>query len=177
MFNGWQAFYQVTGSAAGALIGLLFIVATLSAGRRTANSISGGQLFTGPTVFHLALVLMISALALMPVAEGGASTLILCLCVLAGLAYSSAIALRLSRMTNPTHWTDVWYYGVAPVAAYLGLSASTAAAMVGWAHAACAVAVMVLVLLMLAIRNAWDLVTFLAARAHPVSMPSPQDPS
>jgi hypothetical protein len=178
MFSGWQAFYQVTGSAAGALIGLLFIVATLSAGRRTAASISGGQLFTGPTVFHLALVLMISALALMPLAEGGVSTVILCACVLAGFGYSVKIAIGLSRLTNPTHWTDLWFYGVAPVAAYVGLAASAVAGLCGLAHAACAAAVMLLVLLMLAIRNAWDLVTWLAARAHPVgAAPPPQEPS
>ena len=33
MFEGWDNFYLVTGGAAGALIGLMFVVATLEIGR------------------------------------------------------------------------------------------------------------------------------------------------
>jgi len=33
MFQHWDSYYLLLGSAAGALIGLLFVVATLSAGR------------------------------------------------------------------------------------------------------------------------------------------------
>ncbi len=181
MFSGWQAFYQVTGSAAGALIGLLFIVATLSAGRRIEGaSITpsiGGQLFTGPSVFHLALVLVISALALMPGPEGGVSSLLILACVLGGLAYAVKIAIGLAGLKRRSHWTDIWFYGIAPAAAYVGLAAAAVATILGLAHAACAAAVMLLVLLMLAIRNAWDLVTWLAARSHPVGVLASQDPN
>src|ERR1700728_3646185 len=65
MFSAWQNLYQMTGEAAATLIGLLFIVASLTAGRQHSPVHERGmQLFTTPTVFHLVSVLVISALTL-----------------------------------------------------------------------------------------------------------------
>jgi hypothetical protein len=170
MFFGWQTFYQLTGSAAGALIGLLFIVATLTS-RQNQTSLGGEgvvgmgvQLFTTPTVFHLGVVLIVSALALAPGAEIYSASLVMLVCALFALGYMAVIAVRLSRLDNPTHWSDFWCYGAAPVAVYLALAAAAGAAWLRAPHAAYAVGLTLLVLLMVAIRNAWDLVTWLSAR-------------
>ena len=159
----WQSFYQVTGSASGALIGLLFIVATLNSGRQDSGVSQGVKLYTTPTVFHLALVLVVSALSLAPAAEARLAVVAIGVCVLVGLLYAGVVGVGLFKVENP-HWSDVWFYGAAPVAVYVGLGAAAVAAANGARRAEAAIALLLLVLLMLAIRNAWDLVTWLAPR-------------
>ena len=164
MFSGWQTFYQLTGSAAAELIGLLFIVATLSARRPPPGSEAGVKMFTTPTVFHLALVLVVSALALAPGAEIDSASLVMTAAALVGAGYAIAIAIRIARLPTHTHWSDPWFYGGAPVAAYLALACAAVAAWTRVPHAAYAVGLALLMLLLAAIRNAWDLVTWLAPR-------------
>ena len=53
-------------------------------------------------------------------------------------------------------------YGVTPAAAYAGLAANTAGLWAGADWAAPAMAVLVLALLLIGVRNAWDLVTWMA---------------
>jgi hypothetical protein len=164
MFDGWQTFYQMTAEAAATLTGLLFIVATLTAGRQTSAVNQGARLFTGPTVFHLASVLAVSAVALAPDGEAPSPGLIMTLWTLAGLVYATTIAIGLRGLENPTHWTDFWWYGAAPAATYLALTIANALALAHTRHAAYSVALGLLVLLLIAIRNAWDLATWLATR-------------
>ena len=73
------------------------------------------------------------------------------------------VAVALSRSERP-HWSDFWCYGVAPVVVCLALALACGAAAAGVGSAPYAAALVLLALLMLAIRNAWDLVTFLAGR-------------
>lgn len=163
MFFAWTAFYQMTGSAAAALVGLLFIVATLTT-RQQEGVALGVRLFTTPTVFHLSLVLMTSALALAPQSPVYRPAAVMTVVALAGCIHSVALAIRIGRLPDPSHWSDFWYYGAAPVAAYLALAAATGAAWAGAPHAAHWVGLVLLILLMLGIRNAWDLITWLAPR-------------
>jgi hypothetical protein len=164
MFSGWETYYQMTGEAAATLTGLLFIVASLSAGRPSSGLSQGLRLFTTPTVFHLASVLVVSALAIAPRAEGWSPCAIMTGWTAISLVYVVATAVGLHRVENPTHWTDFWFYGVGPLVIYLGLVGSSAAAWARVGHAAYLVALCLLALLALTIRNAWDLVTWLAPR-------------
>jgi hypothetical protein len=164
MFNSWQSFYQMTGEAAATLIGLLFIVASLMAGRQSAASAQGVKLFTTPTVFHLASVLAISALTLIPDAEGTSRTLLMTAWAVFGLVHTAGLAARLRVLPNPTHWSDFWWYGAAPALVYLALAAASASTAARLSHAPYGVALCLLTLLLLTIRNAWDLVTWLAPR-------------
>ena len=164
MFAAWQTFYQLTGAAAAQLIGLLFIVATLNRGQPQPGSEQGMRRFTSPTVVYLALVLVTSALALTPATDTGPACTVMALCALAGLVYAGWIGVQIGRQTEHTHWTDVWFYAAAPAAMTLLLVLATAATCLGMAHAACALGLVLLGLLLLAIRNAWDLITWLAPR-------------
>lgn len=164
MYDAWQNFFAMLGESAATLIGLLFVVVTLTSGRPASASAPGMRLFSSPTVFHLVTVLINSALALAPgdtevfrrVLMGGWAA--------GGLLYAGALTLRLGRSGNRIHWTDFWYYGVVPALAYLVLVAAYAAAWIGARHAGFFVALGLLALLAVAIRNAWDLVTWLAPR-------------
>jgi len=164
MFAGWDTYYQMTGEAAATLTGLLFIVATLSAGRPTSGLSQGMRLFTTPTVFHLVSVMVVSALAIAPRAAGAAPCAIMAIWTGGSLIYVALTAVGLARVKNPTHWSDVWCYGAAPLVIYLALAVASAAAWDGMRYAADLLALGLLSLLALTIRNAWDLVTWLAPR-------------
>jgi len=168
MFEHWDSFYILIGSASGALIGLLFVVATLQTGRDPDEASRGASIYLTPTVFHFAIVLVISAMASVPGLGPRIVGSILAVCAAAGLVHAARITRYIrSAKTVPAapHWTDFWCYGAVPGVAYLGLLASAVAA---WTSAVCAaylIAVSLLVLLLISIRNAWDLVTWLAPRA------------
>ena len=63
------------------------------------------------------------------------------------------------------HWSDLWTYGVTPAALHLGLCAAAVAVWARAPWAADALAAALLAILVLAIRNAWDLVTWIAPMA------------
>lgn len=169
MFDGWQSFFGVLSSASATLIGLLFVVVSLTSGRPAPASTTGTQLFMSPVVFHFVSVLAISALALAPGDEEIFKCLLMTGWGIVGLVYSGALALRIWRWHNATHWSDFWYYGVAPTLAYLALCASNAATWLHAPHAAFFEGLSLLALLIVAIRNAWDLVTWLAPRRDNLS--------
>jgi hypothetical protein len=58
----WDNFYVIVGSAAGALIGLQFVVLTLIAERPFAGAEQAGAAFGSPTVVHFGSVLFLAAL-------------------------------------------------------------------------------------------------------------------
>ena len=66
MFEGWENYYLMIGSSAGALIGLMFVVVTLTAGRDRAEVERGKHLYTSPIVWHLAVILTLSGTAAVP---------------------------------------------------------------------------------------------------------------
>jgi hypothetical protein len=63
------------------------------------------------------------------------------------------------------HWTDKWCYGVVPTLIFLGLGLIAWGFFAGAAWAVDGIAVAVVAILVLAVRNEWDLVTWLAPRA------------
>jgi hypothetical protein len=54
---GWENFYVIVGSAAGALIGLEFVVVTLIADSPTLRVVEGFAAFATPTIVHFGVVL------------------------------------------------------------------------------------------------------------------------
>ena len=165
MFAHWDSYYLLIGTAAGALIGLLFVVASLNAGRDVSTVSRGTQTYLTPTVFHFAMVVIVSALATAPELPARFIGLALGACALAGLLYSVWICVRLSQnKLEGQHWSDFWYFGAAPVATYLGLGATAAAVWAAPPAVPYGTAFLLLVLMLVGIRNAWDLVTWLAPR-------------
>lgn len=162
MFTPWQTFFQLIGSSAAALIGLLFIVATFTTRREGEDVAVGVRLFLTPTVFHLSMVLVMSAVALAPPLLPRSAVILVG--ALGSVIYSGAVALRLLRFDGVAHWSDVWFYGFAPAALSLGLAASAGVAWSGDGRGVTGLAVLLLGLLGAAIRNGWDLVTWLAPR-------------
>src|SRR3954468_17692002 len=64
---GWENFYVIVGSSAGALIGLQFVVMTLIAEIPPAGGDeSAGNAFGTPNVVHFGVVLLLSAIVSAP---------------------------------------------------------------------------------------------------------------
>ena len=65
-FAEWDSFYLIIGGAAGALIGLQFVVLTLIAERSSRAATEAGRAFSTPTVLHFSVVLFLSAFIRVP---------------------------------------------------------------------------------------------------------------
>lgn len=179
MFEGWANFFLLIGGASGSLIGLLFIVATLSAGRDREQTMQGTAMYTTPTVVKLAVVLTLSGAAMAPGLGASLAGLMLAGVGVAGLIYGGRIIRLFRRRTlgEPAHWSDLWCYAAAPMTLYAALIGAGALVWLDRPAAAPACAVVLMLMLLMAIRNAWDLVTWLAPRASPPAATSEASPS
>ena len=162
MPEAWETYYLMVGSSAGALIGLLFVVITLTGEVEPAKMASAQRTFLTPTVFHFVAVLIISCTAVVVTLPAPAMALVTFLPAAVGFAYAVAAIIRLvtGRTTAP-HWTDYIFYGVLPAIGYLWL---LIAAWTIWRRAEFAeygLAIGTMALLLLGIRDAWDLATWL----------------
>src|SRR5216117_3642596 len=61
-----DSFYVIVGSAAGALIGLQFVVMTLVAERPVPGAAAAGAAFATPTIVHFGTALLLSAVLRAP---------------------------------------------------------------------------------------------------------------
>lgn len=167
MFDGWGDFYFLTGSAAAGLIGLLFVVMTLTSNMERSTVLAGTTFYTSPVLLHFAMVLVLSAAALAPAFTPHGFSLISGAIALFGIATSVRViaGIRSKAMQPTAHWSDVWWYGVGPVVIYFVLLGVSAAIWTRQDEAPLGLAVVVLTLLLVSIHNAWDLVTWLAPRA------------
>ncbi|MEJ0050118.1 MAG: hypothetical protein WDN02_02690 [Methylovirgula sp.] len=166
MFEGWSDFYVMIGGAAAALIGLLFIVATLSADKDIENPLRGYSVYATPTVFHLAVVLIISAMAVAPHLPRLIVAIIAAGCGIIGLIYSGWVTRQFISEDPPPGFVaaDLWLYGVLPITMYLGFEIVAALVAVPMDVAPYLFALATIGLLLIAINNAWDLASWLS---HP----------
>jgi hypothetical protein len=178
MFEDWENFYILIGSAAGALIGLLFVVVTLAGnmGLDRTRMLWAADLFMTPTVVMFCTVLVTGALATAPRLKPAVQLGVIGAMAVAGMAYGAWISLAIRRRRDQTaHWSDLWYYGVAPGAAFAGLGLADALYGAVPGLFAYGVGAMMIAMLLLGIRNAWDLITWMAP-GPPPSPPSEQSP-
>lgn len=174
MFEGWDSFYVVLGTAAGGLIGLLFVVVTLSNSRDRERALRAVSIYMTPTAVNFGLVVATSAVALAPLRTVVATALVLGVGALAATANAvwACLAIRAGGpgATTP-HWSDFWLYGAAPLFLCVALVGSDVALLVhaGWAETS--ISFLLLGLLLLGIRNAWDLVTWMSAQRNAADPP------
>ena len=167
MFEGWENFYLIVGPSAAALIGLMFVVVTLTAGRERDDTERGKHLYTSPIVWHLGVVLVLSGGAVAPTITPRLFGIISGTAALLGIAMAlrSTIGIARYRLTGADSLFDMWWYGIIPGIAYIGLGAAAVAVLAGWAWSASAVATALMAVLLVSIHAEWDLVTFLAPMA------------
>jgi hypothetical protein len=165
MREHWGEFYLLAGSAAAVLVGLIFIVITLLGDRPRSSVLAGSKLYMGPIVLSVSFVLALSAGALIPGMTPAGFAGVCGLIALWGLARGLMSVIGIRRLTD-VHWTDVWFYGVLPSALYLGLGWVALAFWQDWPCAEYGAAAVIVGALLLAIRNEWDLITWIAPRGE-----------
>ena len=169
MFEGWENFYLIVGPSAAALIGLVFVVVTLTAGRQRDDTERGKHLYTSPIVWHLGVVLVLSGAAIAPTITARVFGIAAGALALLGLALGvrSAVGIARFRITGADSLFDMWWYGIIPGAVYVGLGGAAVAVLRGCSWSASAVAAALMALLLVSIHAEWDLITFLAPMARP----------
>ena len=167
--SGWQNFFVIVGSSAGALIGLQFVVITLVTALPRMPSQQAGGAYATPTIVHFATVLMLSAVLSAPWREIEGPALLWGLAGLGGLVYGIVVTRRMRTHTIYTPVFEDWlFHSLLPVTAYTILAASAACVSRTRVHEAMfGVAAAVLLLLFIGIHNAWDAITYHIFVARP----------
>ncbi len=160
--QGWENFYVIIGSAAGALIGLQFVVMTLIDNKPINRAVAqAGDSFTTPSVIHFGVVLLLSAVGSAPWNEIAAVAVLWGLVGLSGVVYVVRVARRMRLQTAYQPVFEDWLFHVLlPFAAYATLAVSAYAARSYPRPALFIVGAAALLLLFIGIHNAWDTVTY-----------------
>src|SRR5438445_3111999 len=98
-FAEWDNFYVIVGSAAGALIGLQFVVLTLMAQRSQRTTPEAGGAFSTPTIVHFSSALFLSALLHAPWRSIAPVAILWGLLGLIGVGYAFIVARRMRSQT------------------------------------------------------------------------------
>ena len=165
MFEGWGEFYLMAGSAAAVLIGLIFVVISLMQDRSRSSVLTGSKLYMGPIVLGVSFVLTLSAAALVPQIDAASFAAIAAAVAAWGLARGLTSIAGIRALGDEVHWTDVWFYGVLPSMLYVALGVVAWGLWTAASWAVQGMAAVVTAALLLAIRNEWDLITWIAPRS------------
>ena len=159
---GWQNFYVIVGSSAGALIGLQFVVLSLISQARPARSDpAAGYAFATPTIVHLGSVLVLSAILTAPWELLPPAALVWGALGLAGIVYMVVVTRKIRRQRAYVPEFEDWaFHVVLPAGAYGSLVAAAWAARSRPREVLFGVGAAALVLLVAGIHNAWDAVTY-----------------
>ncbi len=159
-FAEWDSFYIIVGAAAGALIGLQFVVMTLIAERPPLRAAEAGAAFATPTIVHFGAVLLLSALLRAPWHAITSAAALWGLVGLGGAAYTVIVARRMRVQTTYRPDLEDWlFHALLPFVAYAMLTLSAFVAPSHTRAALFGVGAAVL-LLFIGIHNAWDAVAY-----------------
>ena len=161
----WQNFYVIIGSAAAALIGLLFVVATLIAQVRVRVSSPSEAFatFNTPNIVHFRSALLVAAILSAPWQALWNAGLLLGLSGLGGMIYVVIVLRRARRQTDYQPVLEDWlWHTIFPLVSYTALFVA-AMLLPGYpAPALFVIAAGTVLLLFIGIHNAWDNVTYIA---------------
>jgi hypothetical protein len=164
----WDSFYVIVGSAAGALIGLQFVVMTLIAEKPVPGAAEAGAAFANPTIVYFSVALFLAALLHAPWQTIIIVAVLWGLVGIGGIAYTAIIVRRVRKQTVYKPQFEDWLFHVAlPIAAYATLALSSFSAPAHTRRALFAVGGAALLLLFIGIHNAWDNVSHYVHVAKP----------
>lgn len=151
------------GSAAGALIGLQFVVITLIAQKpelRAAGETAAA--FLSPSILQFGTTLFISAVFLAPWISERIPLGLLSIAGIVGIGFTGIVAIRMRRQTHyqPNIWDGIFHI-VLPLAAYAILTGAILAVSSFPRETLFGIGVAALLLLFIGIRNAWDNIEYM----------------
>jgi hypothetical protein len=159
----WQNFYEIVGSAAGALTGLQFVVMALMANLPAVEAESQAiSAFSTPSVVNFCVVLALAALQAMPFHNLSHLSILWGAAGVIGIVYTSITARRFHTQSAYSPVFEDWFYRIIlPVVGYCALIAAAFIARFHLTAALFQVAAVTLLLLFIGIHDAWDTATFL----------------
>jgi hypothetical protein len=160
-FAEWESFYVIVGAAAGALIGLQFVVMALIAENPPANVAEAGPAFATPTIVHFSVALFLSAALRAPWQGITVIATFWGLIGAGGMAYTAVVTRRMRRQVVYRPELEDWlFHALLPFAAYATLAVSAFMEPSHAHEALFAVGATTLLLLFIGIHNAWDTVSY-----------------
>ncbi len=166
--SAWSTFYATMGTSAAALTGLVFVVITLIRDVQSMKpNAEGLATFTTPTVIHFCAALYVAAVFIVPWRTYGGVAVLVGLGGLYGVIYVARVIHRTMHLSRDTYVPDSedWtWYGAVPLLAYLAILGGAVALPHAALQSLFAIAGGELLLMFVGIRNAWDVVTYLATR-------------
>jgi hypothetical protein len=159
--SAWDSFYVIVGGAAGALIGLQFVVMTLIAEKPSVRIAEAGPVFSTPTIVHFSAILLVSALLRVPWPSVMAAALACGAVGLCGLVYTLLLAWRMRKQTAYQPDAEDWsFHLLLPLLAYALLALALLLSPAEGRGTLFGIGAGVLLLLFAGIHNAWDAVTY-----------------
>jgi hypothetical protein len=157
----WETFCLIVGGAAGALIGLQFVVMTLIAERPPLRAAEAGAAFATPTIVHFGTALLLSLLLSAPWHAVAPLAIVWGFAGLCGFVYTAIVARRMrTQTTYKPEFEDWLFHAVLPLAAYAALVLCAFAAPSHTHAALFTVGTAAVLLLFIGIHNAWDAVAY-----------------
>jgi len=161
-FVAWESFYVIVGSAAAVLIGLQFVVITLSAEINVAGAGSALGAFSTPTIVHFCAALFIAAILSAPWPAVSSAGIALAIGGVVGLAYGLVVLRRTLRQTAYVPVLEDWiWHTVLPLIAYAALLLAALLLQRYPAPSLFVIGASALLLLFVGIHNAWDAGTYI----------------
>jgi hypothetical protein len=159
----WQNFYVIMGSAAGALIGLQFVVMALIADMPFQGEESQAvTAFSTPSIVHFGVVLLVAAAMVMPWHSLRHLVALWGIVGIFGVGYTGFTGWRLRTQTSYAPVAEDWIFRVVlPALIYIALAAAWRVGSLEVRSALFQVAIVVLALLFIGIHHAWDNATYL----------------
>ena len=159
--GGWDSFYMIVGGAAGALIGLQFVVMTLLAEKPSAAVSEAVPAFATPTIVHFSATLLVSALLRAPWPSVTAAAFACGAVGLCGVLYTLLLAWRIKRQSAYQPDAEDWSFHILlPLLAYTLMALAPLPSLAHERETLFGIAAGVLLLLFTGIHNAWDAVSY-----------------
>jgi len=164
----WHDFFILVGTAAGTLVGLTFVAASIGAGLFTEGFKEVMGAFITPTIIHFSSVLFVCFVVMAPSLSSVSLAAFTGIIALVGIGYSCGTLFRISsRYSSSTSYMDRLWYALVPAGGYLILAIATLEPLTrsssmrpSW------IAIAVSILLLAGIRNAWAITAWIATRPH-----------
>ena len=165
LIEDWHDFDLMVGTAAATLVGLMFVAASIGASIYTEKNRAGIQAFISPTVVHFASVLVLALIALVPTHEWLTLAGLLALVGVAGGLYSANLWMQLFvRRRFDVDIVDRLFYAALPLLGYLLLLLAAFFLLRQSQAGLDLLAAAQITLLLAGIRNAWDMMMWIAIR-------------
>ena len=168
MLAEWHEFYALLGTAAAALVALLFVAVSIATDVLTPEPESRRNTATymSPVVFHYANILFLSLIAMIPTQTWESFGIVIAVASIGSFGYSLLVMVRVHR-NSISDLSDRLGYGAVPMLCYATGLISSWLMLKEQPAGLDLLAAAALALLVTNIRNAWDLMISLARRVKP----------